>query len=138
MVQHSDSGKQRYCLDLIRLWQQSRLSVRGFCRRHRLSEPSFYCWRRTLRQRGLIGREAANAAANLETPAFVQVTVAAGAAPKSIEVVLAKGRHCAFGRASMSTHSGNCCVCWRNRHVKLILAGTGLPVHAADRHAQEL
>jgi transposase-like protein len=92
MAQHADSGKQRHWLDLIRLWQQSNLSVRAFCRRHRLSEPSFYCWRRTLRQRGLIEREATNDAAKRETPAFVQVTVAAGAASKSIEVVLAKGR----------------------------------------------
>ena len=92
MAQRSDSGKQRHWLDLIRLWQQSKLSVRAFCRRHRLSEPSFYCWRRTLRQRGLIGQQPV-AAAKTETPAFVQVSVAAVAAvPRSIELVLAKGR----------------------------------------------
>jgi transposase len=93
MAQHADSGKQRHWLDLIRLWQQSNLSVRAFCRRHRLSEPSFYCWRRTLRQRGLIGMEPADDATKTETPAFVQVTVDAGAAaPKSIELLLANGR----------------------------------------------
>ena len=59
MAQHSDPGKQRHWLDPIRLWQQSKLSVRAFCRGHRLSEPSFYCWRRTLRQRGLIGKMSA-------------------------------------------------------------------------------
>src|SRR5437660_4080930 len=92
MAQHSDSGKQRHWLDFICLWQQSKLSVRAFCRRHRLSEPSFYCWRRTLRQRGLFGIESANDAAKMETPSFVQVTVDDGAAArKSIEVVLAKG-----------------------------------------------
>jgi transposase len=92
MAQHSDSGKQRHWLDLIRLWQQSKLSVRAFCRRHRLSEPSFYCWRRTLRQRGLIGQQPADVA-KTESPAFVQVSVTAGtAAPRSIDVVLANGR----------------------------------------------
>ena len=93
MAQRSDSGKQRHWLDLIRLWQQSKLSVRAFCRRHRLSEPSFYCWRRTLQQRGLIGKLPGEDAVKTETPAFVQVSVAAAAAgPRSIELVLAKGR----------------------------------------------
>src|ERR1700683_3541575 len=93
MAQRSISGKQRHWLDLIRLWQQSKLSVRAFCRRHRLSEPSFYCWRRTLRQRGLIAEEPARLVTPREAPAFVQVTVNdTPAMPKSIEVILAKGR----------------------------------------------
>jgi transposase len=93
MAQHLDSGKQRHWLDLIHLWQRSGLSVRAFCRRQRVSEPSFYCWRRTLRQRGLFEAESAKDTVKIETPAFVQVTVDDGAAArKSIEVVLAKGR----------------------------------------------
>jgi transposase-like protein len=32
----------------IRLWNESRLSVREFCRREGLSEHAFYSWRRTL------------------------------------------------------------------------------------------
>jgi transposase-like protein len=94
MAQQSLSGKQRHWLDLIRLWQQSKLSVRAFCRRHRLSEPSFYCWRRTLQQRGLIGKLPAEDAVKSEAPAFLQVAVdpAAAVAPRSIEVVLANGR----------------------------------------------
>ena len=35
----------------LRLWQQSGLSVRAFCARHGLTQPSFYAWRRTLQQR---------------------------------------------------------------------------------------
>jgi transposase len=93
MAPRSDSGKQRHWLDLIRLWQQSKLSVRAFCRRHRLSEPSFYCWRRTLQERGLIGEMPAEDAVKTEAPAFLQVAVdSAAAAPRSIELVLANGR----------------------------------------------
>jgi hypothetical protein len=60
---------------------------------HRLSEPSFYCWRRTLQQRGLIGEMPAEDATKSDTAAFVQVAIdSAAAAPRSIEIVLANGR----------------------------------------------
>jgi hypothetical protein len=36
---------------MLRLWQRSGLSVRAFCERHDLSQPSFYAWRRTLAER---------------------------------------------------------------------------------------
>lgn len=36
---------------IIAAWQESGQSVRGFCRSRGLQEPSFYSWRRTLRQR---------------------------------------------------------------------------------------
>jgi transposase-like protein len=35
---------------LVELWRRSGLSVPAFCRRHRLAAPSFYAWRRKLRQ----------------------------------------------------------------------------------------
>ena len=94
MARHSISGKQRHWLDLIRLWQQSKLSVRAFCQRHRLSEPSFYCWRRTLRQRGLIGKMPTEDVVKSEAaPAFLQVAIDSTAVrPKSFELVLANGR----------------------------------------------
>jgi transposase len=92
MALHVDSAKQRYWLDLIRLWQRSQLSVRAFCQRQRVSEPSFYSWRRTLQERGLLEDKPA-ADAGVEAPTFLQVTVADGApGPKSIELVLANGR----------------------------------------------
>ena len=54
-------------------WQASGLSVRQYCRRHGLAEPSFYYWRRELRQ-----RDARRTASSV--PAFVPVTVAPAAA----------------------------------------------------------
>jgi transposase-like protein len=92
MAQRPDSGKARWWLERIRLWQQSQLSARDFCQRRRLSEPSFYSWRRVLRERGLIG-DGAQATSAVTAPAFVKVTVNADAplAP-AIDLVLAKGR----------------------------------------------
>lgn len=52
----------------------SGLSVRRFCREHELSEPSFYAWRRTLRERD-----------QATVPEFLPVVVAplANASPTS-------------------------------------------------------
>src|SRR5262245_16586708 len=73
----------------IERWQQSQLSVRVFCRRHRLSEPSFYGWRRMLLERGMIAAAEAKA-----LPAFVPIRLEQGAgdAARTLEVVLAEGR----------------------------------------------
>jgi transposase len=92
MARQIDAGKQRHWLDLMRLWEQAKLSVRAFCGRHRLSVLRFYWWQRTLRERGLWRKASANDA-EMKTPAFVQVAVdTAVAAPRSIELVLANGR----------------------------------------------
>ena len=92
MAQRPDSRKARLWLERIRHWQQSQLSVRDFCQRRRLSEPSFYSWRRLLGERGLIG-DGAQATPVVSAPAFVKVTVNADAtlAP-AIDLVLGKGR----------------------------------------------
>src|SRR5436305_1220071 len=83
-------------LQLLRSWQQSRLTIRAFCRRRRLSEPSFHSWRRLLRQRGLFLDAAASdaqPASSATTPAFVKIAVEATAATlSSIELVVADRR----------------------------------------------
>ena len=84
MAQHPDPRKQQHWLDVVRRWQQSRLTVREFCRRHRLGEVSFYFWRRTLRERGLwpeIG----------EAPSFLPVHVEPESPPAPLELVLPEG-----------------------------------------------
>ncbi len=43
-----DPAKERRWRRVVRDWQASGLSVRQFCRRQGLSEPSFYAWRREL------------------------------------------------------------------------------------------
>jgi transposase-like protein len=78
------SSKQTHWLDLVQRWQRSKLSVREFCQRHQLSEPSFYSWRRLLRERGLIDEQAQTA-----TPMFVKLTLDPESTPASaVEVVL--------------------------------------------------
>jgi transposase len=78
-----DPRKEQHWRHLIHLWERSGLTIRAFCARHQVSEPSFYAWRSQLRQ-----REAA-------APRFVSVQVVAEPPPQaitSIEVVLADGR----------------------------------------------
>jgi transposase-like protein len=59
--------RERLWRETMAAWRASGLSVRQYCRRHDLAEPSFYYWRRELRQRD--GRRASS------SPAFVPVTV---------------------------------------------------------------
>jgi len=95
MARRLDSGKERHWLQVIRSWQRSQRSVRDFCGRRGLSEPSFYAWRRVLRERGLVGDNAAEAAAAV--PTFVSVAVdgiaeLGDAEGSAIDVIVAQGR----------------------------------------------
>src|SRR6266545_7256049 len=78
-----DPRKEQRWRRWIHQWQRSGLTVRAFCDRHDLAEPSFYAWRRQLQQR-------APAAAT-----FVPVQVVPDEEPtaaRPFEVVLAGGR----------------------------------------------
>ncbi len=83
----SGNGRETVKARLWRRWIQeqgaSGMTVRAFCRRHRLAEPSFYAWRRQLAERD------ANATA------FVPVQVVtdeAHGAGGTLEVMLSGGR----------------------------------------------
>jgi hypothetical protein len=98
MSRRADPRKQQLWLQHIRRWQRSRLTVADFCEHYQLGEASFYSWRRTLQQRGLLAEsDTATTAhpgdgADPSTPLFLPVTVAdPGAAPGSIEIVLPDG-----------------------------------------------
>src|SRR5271168_1008310 len=47
--QRSES-KERYWRTMVRQWLKSGLSVRDFCAERGVSEPTFYAWRRLLKQ----------------------------------------------------------------------------------------
>jgi len=44
-------GKEPHWRTLVQQWRSSGLSVRDFCAKHGLAEPTFYAWRRTLATR---------------------------------------------------------------------------------------
>ena len=77
-----DPRKEEHWRRLIQLWKNSGLTVRAFCARHHLTQPSFYAWRRELQQRDA-------------STTFVQVRVVTDDQPAPstpIEILLASGR----------------------------------------------
>jgi transposase-like protein len=77
---------------MLRQWQGSGLSIRAFCRKHNLAEPSFYAWRRTLAERDPAARPVQQPTPSRRreqgrvSPLFVPLRVTASASV--LEVVL--------------------------------------------------
>ena len=87
MTMSARAGTQSRWLDLIRRWQRSKLSVREFCQRYQLREPSFYSWRRVLRERGLLDEQTPGDEPG--TPTFVKLSLGAETTvPSAIELVV--------------------------------------------------
>src|SRR5437016_6342129 len=86
-TKHRDRGKERFWRTMVRQWRRSGLSVRAFCEEQRLSEPSFYAWRRILRERD---SEAVRFLA-VQVTAEPQTSAAADTAPGRLELVLSGG-----------------------------------------------
>ena len=99
-----DAEKERFWREAIGRQRRSGRSVRGFCRDEALSEPSFYAWRRELKQRGgnqqngrthRGGKQAGHSQRRAaRRPAFVAVRLAAEAGPMAagaIELALPGG-----------------------------------------------
>lgn len=80
-----DLKKEWFWREMVRGQSGSGMSVRAWCRRHALTEPAFYWWRRRL-----AGRNAEHPAAAFVPVRVTDDGVAAGAG--RIEVVLADGR----------------------------------------------
>ena len=86
-------NKEQFWRRMVRQCRGSGLSVRGFCEEHGLSEPSFYAWRRILKER--------DAAAVRFVP--VQVTpearsaTAADSSAGALELLLGAGRRLRVG-----------------------------------------
>jgi hypothetical protein len=86
--QQRDLRKEHFWRRKLEHWRRSGSSIRAFCARHRLAEPSFYSWRRTLAQR------------EADAVPFVPVQVVADPCPAEplpaaavgLELLLAGGR----------------------------------------------
>ena len=89
--QPRDPRKEQFWRDILSRWPDSGLTIRAYCRRHRLSEASFYAWRRELGQRDEQAQSAADAAAVTFAPLTVHAAPS-GTAEPSVEVILANGR----------------------------------------------
>ena len=76
------SDKEQFWRDMLLLWQASGQTIRAFCLAQRLSEPSFYAWRRRI-----------TAQRERQQPDFVPVHVTPPPTTSiPIELVLASGR----------------------------------------------
>ena len=79
-----DERKEQHWRQRIHDWQGSGLSIRDFCARRGLSQPSFYAWRRELQRR------------DAEKPLFVPIRLRSDdrATPvtPALQVLLARGR----------------------------------------------
>ena len=91
-----DPRKEQFWRRMFRRQADSRLSVRSWCRRYGLREPTFYWWRTELARRDAIQRRSQS---RRPKPAFVPVRIATASAPKEsggaegrIEIVLPNQR----------------------------------------------
>lgn len=109
-----DAGKERFWQECVGRWRESGLSVREFCRREALTEPSFYAWRRELARRETSGHSRRSSRPQPrrtgKRAAFVPVEVVAPrfAAPSAgIEILLPHGRRVrvrpGFDRVTLET-----------------------------------
>ena len=72
-----DLGLERQWRERMAGWRASGLSVRDFCQRRGLTEPTFHYWRRELRIRDAAASTAAmkSSSENKSRPVFVPLTV---------------------------------------------------------------
>jgi transposase-like protein len=113
-----DVEKKRYWQQTIREATRSKLSIREFCRQHRVKESQFYWWQRRLngsrRSQGLRGQSN-----NGKTASFALVSNDPGAADAGIELILQDGSRLRISRVSMNRHCGPCSPQWDRQDAEL-------------------
>ena len=89
-----DGSKEAFWRSMIERHRQSGLSIREFCRREKLSEPSFYAWRREIARRDAQSRIVPKRPRRRRKASFVPVRLATETAPSGgrIEIELSRDR----------------------------------------------
>lgn len=75
------AGKEQFWRRIVNGFPKSGLSVRQWCQRHGVSEPSFYAWRRELAKRDAAGSQSA----------LLPVTITPAVARASLEICWPNG-----------------------------------------------
>ena len=94
-VRRRDAVKERFWRRTVAEHRRSGLSVREFCARRTLSEPSFYAWRQELARRDGQARQGAppSAAEAIATPRFVSLKLAAEPATTAMLEIVTRSGH---------------------------------------------
>lgn len=88
---YRDPEKEHRWRATVCAWRASGLTVREYCRRHRVAESSFHFWRRELRERDVAFSPPST------PPAFVPVTILPAADPVVVLATLAVEVRCPSG-----------------------------------------
>ena len=87
-----DAEKARYWQQRLGEAARSGISIREYCRRHRLKESQFYWWQRRLRLDQQVGAGSHRPTAKGPAASFALVSEEAGTMDAGIELVLRGGR----------------------------------------------
>ena len=89
MVRRKSRERESHWRAILKRQSKSGLSVRKFCESERISEPSFYAWRRKLRDRENSGARHARSGRQYETPGNDSLFVPVGllGAPPTLEII---------------------------------------------------
>lgn len=87
-INQRSRSKEQFWRRMVRQCQRSGLSVRAFCEEHGLSEPSFYAWRRILKERDAAAVRFVPVQVTPEAPSATVADRSAGA----LELLLGAGR----------------------------------------------
>lgn len=100
-IRQRSAAREQFWREMLADWKGSGLSIRAFCRRHHLAEPTFYYWRQELARRDRRLTARTEPATSTTPPAFVPVRVIAH---EPIEVVVRSGQVVRVAAGFDATH----------------------------------